>query len=135
MTEPSPSISGKCDEKFAQVRGHFEENFRSRGEIGASLAIFVEGQLVVALATRVAVRAPAAPALVAGQEEGRGVRAVVERAEHHGLVGVAALEHHDDLHPDPGDELVPPRRTGPGLHRPDPARAVSAQLPDVGDVS
>jgi CubicO group peptidase (beta-lactamase class C family) len=49
MTKPSLTISGKCDEKFAPVRGHFQENFRSRGEIGASLAIFVEGQLVVDL--------------------------------------------------------------------------------------
>jgi CubicO group peptidase (beta-lactamase class C family) len=49
VTKSISSVNGRCDEKFAEVRAHFEENFRARGEIGASLAIYVEGQLVVDL--------------------------------------------------------------------------------------
>lgn len=49
MTTRGTPINGTCDTKFAAVRAQFEENFASRGEVGASLAIFVEGQLVVDL--------------------------------------------------------------------------------------
>ena len=52
------------------------------------------------------------------------MRPVVQRSEHHRLVRIAALEHDDDFHSDSRDELMSPRRPCPGLHRPDPARAL-----------
>ena len=45
MTE----ISGFCDEQFAAVRDAFETNFRERGDVGASVAITLEGEYVVDL--------------------------------------------------------------------------------------
>ncbi len=42
-------ISGHCDERFAQVRAAFEANFVERGEVGASVALQVDGELVVDL--------------------------------------------------------------------------------------
>ena len=42
-------IHGRCDARFARVREAFEENFRARDEIGAALAIAVEGELAVDL--------------------------------------------------------------------------------------
>lgn len=44
-----PNINGYCDTRFDQVRDAFVENFESRGEIGASVAIFLEGKAVVDL--------------------------------------------------------------------------------------
>jgi CubicO group peptidase (beta-lactamase class C family) len=43
------AVNGRCDEKFREVRVQFEDNFASRGEVGASLAIYFEGELVVDL--------------------------------------------------------------------------------------
>jgi CubicO group peptidase (beta-lactamase class C family) len=43
------TIQGFCDEAFAGVRAAFIENFLSRGEIGASLAIHLDGKPVVDL--------------------------------------------------------------------------------------
>ncbi len=45
MTE----IHGHCDEKFSAVRDTFEKNFREKGDVGASVAITVEGEFVVDL--------------------------------------------------------------------------------------
>jgi CubicO group peptidase (beta-lactamase class C family) len=45
MTE----IHGLCDEKFSAVRDAFAHNFEQRGDVGASVAITVEGEFVVDL--------------------------------------------------------------------------------------
>ena len=42
-------IRGVCDPRFARVREAFEESFRARDEVGAAVALSVEGQLVVDL--------------------------------------------------------------------------------------
>ena len=35
---------GKCDEKFAPVRDALIENFETRGDVGASFAMTIEGE-------------------------------------------------------------------------------------------
>jgi|TARA_B110000967_G_scaffold192533_1_gene219249 CubicO group peptidase (beta-lactamase class C family) len=40
-------IHGYCDEKFSSLRGEFERNFTERGDVGASFAASVEGEMVV----------------------------------------------------------------------------------------
>lgn len=45
---PSP-VKGYCDERYAAVRRAFEANFKDSGEIGASVAIEVNGRKVVDL--------------------------------------------------------------------------------------
>jgi len=42
-------IHGECDPRFAAVGEAFRENFRSQGEIGASVAVVLQGRLVVDL--------------------------------------------------------------------------------------
>lgn len=42
-------IQGTCDEKFAAVRDRFEYNFREKGDVGASVAVSLEGEMVVDL--------------------------------------------------------------------------------------
>jgi CubicO group peptidase (beta-lactamase class C family) len=42
-------IHGHCDERFAAVRTTFAEGFRTRNEIGAAVALTVDGKLVVDL--------------------------------------------------------------------------------------
>lgn len=50
MTTPSsPSIGGICDTAFSAVRDTFEENFRTRDEIGAAVCIRIDGHTVVDL--------------------------------------------------------------------------------------
>ncbi|MFD9793694.1 serine hydrolase domain-containing protein [Streptomyces sp. NPDC059070] len=49
MTEPVPPVHGHCDARFAAVRTAFEENFRSRGELGAAVAVTLGGESVVDL--------------------------------------------------------------------------------------
>src|SRR5262245_7985576 len=46
---PNPEISGSCDAHFAGVRDALAENFRSRGELGAAVAVTIDGRLVVDL--------------------------------------------------------------------------------------
>jgi CubicO group peptidase (beta-lactamase class C family) len=46
---PEVEIHGRCDAHLARVREVFEEGFRTRDEIGAAVAIAVEGELVVDL--------------------------------------------------------------------------------------
>ena len=46
---PDLIIQGLCDPRFAAVREAFAENFALRGEVGASVAVTVEGALVVDL--------------------------------------------------------------------------------------
>ncbi len=43
------SVQGRCDPRFARVQEEFEENFRSRGELGAALHVTVDGRPVVDL--------------------------------------------------------------------------------------
>ena len=42
-------LDGYCDEKFAPVRAAFVANFKERGDIGASVAISLNGKMVVDL--------------------------------------------------------------------------------------
>ncbi|MFI6369590.1 serine hydrolase domain-containing protein [Streptomyces sp. NPDC050546] len=49
MSENETQVSGHCDARFAAVRGAFEENFRERDELGASVAVTVGGATVVEL--------------------------------------------------------------------------------------
>ncbi|MEU9004356.1 serine hydrolase domain-containing protein [Streptomyces sp. NPDC048551] len=44
-----PAVQGHCDERFASVRAAFEENFREHEELGAAVAVQVDGQTVVDL--------------------------------------------------------------------------------------
>jgi CubicO group peptidase (beta-lactamase class C family) len=45
----TPSISGTCDPAFEGVRRVFEQNFRERNEVGAGVAVAVDGRMVVEL--------------------------------------------------------------------------------------
>lgn len=47
--EGDAPISGHCDPRFARVAEAFRENFRTEGEIGASVSIWVDGAPVVDL--------------------------------------------------------------------------------------
>ncbi|KUN19813.1 serine hydrolase [Streptomyces antibioticus] len=49
MSEHDPLVQGHCDERFAAVRTAFEENFRDRGELGAAVAVTIDGRTVVDL--------------------------------------------------------------------------------------
>src|SRR3989442_2101618 len=42
-----PEICGSCDERFSGVRSALAANFRDHGEVGAAVAITLEGRLVV----------------------------------------------------------------------------------------
>jgi CubicO group peptidase (beta-lactamase class C family) len=44
-----PEVHGRCDARFAAVRTAFAENFRERGELGAAVAVTVDGETVVDL--------------------------------------------------------------------------------------
>ncbi len=43
------NINGYCDEKFSAVRARFEKNFADHGDVGACVAVSVEGEMVVDL--------------------------------------------------------------------------------------
>ena len=43
------SISGQCDARFDAVRAAFERNFTHDNEVGAAVAVWVDGDLVVNL--------------------------------------------------------------------------------------
>jgi CubicO group peptidase (beta-lactamase class C family) len=49
MSEREPEVHGHCDSRFTAVRTVFEENFRDRGELGAAVAVTVDGVTVVDL--------------------------------------------------------------------------------------
>ncbi|MEU3949772.1 serine hydrolase domain-containing protein [Streptomyces sp. NPDC029526] len=49
MSEHEVLVHGHCDPRFAAVREAFEENFRARGELGAAVAVTVDGRTVVDL--------------------------------------------------------------------------------------
>ena len=40
-------VNGHCDERFAAVRDEFERNFTERGDVGASFAASIEGEMVI----------------------------------------------------------------------------------------
>ncbi len=42
-------VGGHCDERFAAVREAFVANFAERGEIGASVAVMIDGEMAVDL--------------------------------------------------------------------------------------
>lgn len=48
MSDEGP-IHGECTERFAPVRRAFERNFRRHGELGASVAVYQDGEPVVDL--------------------------------------------------------------------------------------
>src|SRR5437667_5710306 len=43
----APDIFGSCDERFVPVREALADNFRERGELGAAVAVSVDGRPVV----------------------------------------------------------------------------------------
>jgi CubicO group peptidase (beta-lactamase class C family) len=49
MSENEAQVRGHCDARFTAVRRAFEENFRERGELGAAVAVTVDGRTVVDL--------------------------------------------------------------------------------------
>lgn len=54
-------VGGSCDPRFASVAEEFERNFASRGEVGASVCVTVDGEPVVDLWGGVADRAAGRP--------------------------------------------------------------------------
>ncbi len=46
---PRVTISGTCAPNFERVRDAFETNFQERNEVGAAVAVWVDGQLAVNL--------------------------------------------------------------------------------------
>ena len=49
MTATAIEIHGHCDDSFAAVRREFERNFTERGDIGAAVAVTIDGESVVDL--------------------------------------------------------------------------------------
>ncbi|MGV4886005.1 serine hydrolase domain-containing protein [Streptomyces viridosporus] len=49
MSEHEVRVHGHCEPRFAAVRAAFEENFREREELGAAVAVTVDGETVVDL--------------------------------------------------------------------------------------
>lgn len=46
---PSTVVQGTCDLRFERIREEFERNFAERGELGASVCVYVDGEPVVDL--------------------------------------------------------------------------------------
>lgn len=44
-----PDINGSCDSRFGRVRAAFADNFTQRGDLGASVCVYIDGQCVVDL--------------------------------------------------------------------------------------
>ena len=49
MKNTMPRLDGVCDAHFAKVRVTFAENFVKRGDVGAAVCMYVDGQMVVDL--------------------------------------------------------------------------------------
>ncbi|GHA11657.1 serine hydrolase [Streptomyces echinoruber] len=49
MAQATPAVQGHCDPRFAGVREVFAANLRERGELGAAVAVRLDGRLVVDL--------------------------------------------------------------------------------------
>ena len=47
--QPGVAVNGSCAPEFERVRDEFETNFRDRNEIGAAVAVWVDGDLAVDL--------------------------------------------------------------------------------------
>jgi len=45
----TPEIQGVCDPRFARVREEFERNFAERGDLGAGVALYIDGKMAVDL--------------------------------------------------------------------------------------
>src|SRR5262245_2817686 len=45
----APTIEGECESRFAGVKQAFIENFERRGEVGAAVAVTINGRPVVDL--------------------------------------------------------------------------------------
>src|SRR3989449_5911981 len=75
-----PEIRGSCDERFAGVRSALARNFRDHGEVGAAVAITIEGRLVVDLwagwADRIRTRPWQRDTLVNGFSVGKAMAAL-----------------------------------------------------------
>src|SRR3546814_15070053 len=48
-TQAQTPVNGSCDPRFRTVKEEFRKNFAERGEVGASLAVYLDGELVVDL--------------------------------------------------------------------------------------
>ena len=48
-TTPDVPVSGRCDARFAPVRAAFAANFADQGEVGAGVAVYIDGAPVVDL--------------------------------------------------------------------------------------
>jgi CubicO group peptidase (beta-lactamase class C family) len=49
LTGPIAPIDGTCSDRFASVKAAFENNFANHAEVGAAVAVWVDGDLVVNL--------------------------------------------------------------------------------------
>src|SRR5271155_1345193 len=53
LTDPqgraNMTIDGNCDARFARVRAAFADNFESRGDVGAAVAVTIDGKPVIDL--------------------------------------------------------------------------------------
>ena len=49
MTGPIAPIDGTCSDRFASVKAAFENNFANHAEVGAAVAVWIDGDLVVNL--------------------------------------------------------------------------------------
>ncbi len=47
MSDASPKIEGTCDAKFAAVKDIFAENFAEHDELGAAVAVYLDGKPVI----------------------------------------------------------------------------------------
>src|SRR3546814_7643876 len=48
-TQAQTPVNCSCDPRFRTVKEEFRKNFAERGEVGASLAVYLDGELVVDL--------------------------------------------------------------------------------------
>lgn len=75
-----PPVHGRCDPRFAPLADAFRENFASRGELGAAVAVVLEGRLAVDLwggwADQARTRPWRADTLVDGFSVGKGLAAL-----------------------------------------------------------
>ncbi|MGH8996156.1 MAG: serine hydrolase domain-containing protein, partial [Acidimicrobiales bacterium] len=49
MADATGEIQGTCDERFEAVREAFQKNFDDERDVGASVAVYIEGEPVVDL--------------------------------------------------------------------------------------
>ena len=59
MNDRSVPIEGTCDPAFAAVRDAFEQNFRTRNEIGGAVCVYQDGEKVVGGESRLSAAWPA----------------------------------------------------------------------------